>query len=342
MTDIVEWVVLALAVVAAWLSVRPAPPLDWERLWKTILATIIRGDVEASGGDAEDWWRRLSGVPYHPAGRQAVSKLTAPSLDEIPVPALEGERALVERLAAKETIRERWEAMYRDDPLAEEALLMNPAELGPAYDPASALAPKIGWEEVAQWTAETQSAVARRMQDVVVAVLGMDADPWIEAVPHARVMAIPDPDDSASLEAALLELCPRPQDRLLVVSAGGSAYALVHALHGSPSLRDRVLVVAALGPDLRSGEREQWMQENFQHLAFDTELNRQTLYMAASVVTMESLHLVDQCFPNPPVPPSGWAPIQAIDLGLLDLESQRPDLLARALWVLLCFCLSSR
>ena len=49
--SVVELVVLALAVGAGILSLRPAPALDWEHLWKIILATVIRGEVEAGEGD---------------------------------------------------------------------------------------------------------------------------------------------------------------------------------------------------------------------------------------------------------------------------------------------------
>ena len=66
----VELLVVALALVAKWLSVRPYPELEWERLWKTILATCIRGQVERSGGDQAIWWERLKGFFSH-AGRLA-------------------------------------------------------------------------------------------------------------------------------------------------------------------------------------------------------------------------------------------------------------------------------
>ena len=71
-----EIAVLALALGAAWLSIRKPSPLDWERLWKSVLATIIRGEVERAGGDQAVWWSRLRGVPFHPVGRDAGAKLT--------------------------------------------------------------------------------------------------------------------------------------------------------------------------------------------------------------------------------------------------------------------------
>jgi hypothetical protein len=342
MTTTVELLVLVLAIAAAWLSVRPSPSLDWERLWKTILATVIRGDVEATGGDAEEWWERLVVVPYHPAGRFPFGKLNSPSVDDILVPALEGERALVERLEGKSTIEDRWEEMYRRDLVAEEALMLNPAELGPSYDPEVSIGPTIDWEHVARWTAEAQSAIARRLKDVVVVVVGHDAEGLMAAVPHARVVQVPVGLQASGMEDALMSVCPQSHERLIVIAAGDSVFSLVQALHTSPSLRDRVLTVIGLAGALHSTERQQWMAEHFQHLAFDTEVNRRTLYMSVSSVSMDPMAVLDQAFPDPPEPPSGWAPIESVDLGLLPLDRQNPELLARALWVLLCFCLSSR
>ena len=337
MTTGVEILVLALAVVAAWLSVRPAPDLDWERLWKTTLATVIRGDVEARGGDFSEWWKRLSVVPYHPAGRDARTKLMAPSLEGIPVPAIEGERALVERLIEYESVADRWAEMYRNDSVAEEALTSDPDQLGAAYDPSAAIGPDVQWEDVARWTAAAQSSIARRVSDVVVAVVGFDTEPLIAAVPHARVVPVSVSDD---LVQSLLSHCSESHDRLVILVAGESVSPTIEALHADPALRDRVLAVLSVAADW-SG-KEDWLDENFQHQSFDTELNRRTLYLAVSEGSPDKVGVATQTFPDPPVPASGWAPIEAVDLGLLPVKEQNPELLARALWVLLCFCLSSR
>ena len=99
-----EIAVLALALGAAWLSIRKPTPLDWERLWKSVLATIIRGEVERAGGDQAVWWSRLRGVPFHPVGRDAGAKLNRADPADVGIPALEGERALVERLGRLDTV----------------------------------------------------------------------------------------------------------------------------------------------------------------------------------------------------------------------------------------------
>ena len=128
------------------------------------------GEVEVADGGPDQWWERLSVVPYHPAGRDAYAKLLSPQLDDIAVPALEGERQLVSRLMKVDTVSERADIMYREAEAASLALMGDPAELGPAYDPESVLAPGVNWESIAAWDSTTQAAVARRLSDAGVPV----------------------------------------------------------------------------------------------------------------------------------------------------------------------------
>ena len=335
--SVIEISALLLAVGSAILSLRPAPALDWEHLWKIILATVIRGEVEAEDGAQSAWWDRLSVVPYHPAGRNAFAKLVEASVEQVAVPALEGERALVERLAAIETPAARWQSMYRDDTQAQESLMQDPMDMGPAYDPSAPLAPGVTWDSVAHWSAPVQSAIARRLGDVIVAVIGRDVAPMMEAAPHASVISMED-----ASEDGLLGLLSHSHQRLVLVVEGEAAFGLIQTLHGAPSLRDRVLAVLSLGGRFGGEERSHWMDAHFQHLQFDTELNRRTMYAAMTDMDAGSTQSTAQHFPVPPVPPSGWAPIEAIDLGPIPLSRQDPSLFARALWVLVCFSVSSR
>ena len=334
---IIELAVLGMAITAAWLSLKPAPPLDWERLWKVALATVIRGEVEVADGGPDQWWERLSVVPYHPAGRDAYAKLLSPQLEDIAVPALEGERQLVSRLMKVDTVSERADIMYREAEAASLALMGDPAELGPAYDPESALAPGVSWESIAAWDSTTQAAVARRLSDVVVAVVGRDTEALLQAVPQVEVVAIESVDE-ASFASALTA----SQKRLVVIAEGTKVRDLISLLRDAPGLRDRLLAVIILGTDLESDVPDSWIQTQFQHKDFDTELNRRTLYMAVTDPGEGWKDASGQRFPEPPVPPSGWAPIEAVDLGPLPIAKQDPRLLARALWVLLTFCVVSR
>lgn len=327
----VEIAVLVLVAGAAWLSLRKPSELDWERLWKTALATVHRGEIEANGGGQDAWWARLEAVPFHPQGRHAAAKLNAPNPQAISIPALDGERALVERLAGLGTIEERWKRMFREESAAQDALMSDPSELGAAYDPSRVLAPGLGWERVAVWDADVQTAIARRAQDTVLAVIGRSSEPFSAAVPHAAAVQ----SETAS-EDELLALVPEAHQRLAVIAEGDAVAELLRTLHGSPALRDRVRMVVSIGATMDA----EWMAEHFGHLAFDTELNRQTPYAAITDVVDPAATIPDQRFPVPEVPPSGWAPIASMDLGVLPVSQNDPKLIARALWVVLCFSLS--
>lgn len=334
---VIEIVVFCLAGVAAWLSVKPATPMEWERLWKVILATVIRGEIQASGKDQDEWWNRLSAVPFHPAGRDVYDKLFRPDPESISIPALEGERALVEALASLDSPEARYACMFRESEIAEAALMSNPIELGKAYDPSLPLAPGVDWEAIAAWDVTVQSAIARRLNDVVVALIGMSSAELLDSLPHGSVWEVENPD-----EESLLALVKESHQRLVIIAKGDEACTALELLHGSPNLRDRLVVFISLGAHLQKDMEQGWLCQHFQHKEFDTELNRRTLYMAISDPGSTLTDSRHQTFPDPPVPPSGWTPIEAVDLGLLPLGQQDPMLFARALWVLLAFCFHSR
>jgi hypothetical protein len=338
---IVEISALGLALIAARLSLGSAPALDWERLLKVALCTVIRGQVEAGGGEGAQWWAQLRGVvPYHPAGRDPEDKLRAPSLEAIPVPALAGERALVEALQEHKTAAARWPVMYEGE-ATEDALLSDPALLGRAYDPAAVLAPGVGWEAVAAWSDDVQSALARRLSDVVLLVVGGDfARPLSQAVPHARVASVV-PASADIVGPALMAALPAASDRAVILAGGTDVVPVLRAMHAQPALRDRVLVVLSMGGAL-GGD---WMQRRFIHAEMDTELNRTTAYMDIVDVNPENplaTSWAEQRFPQPERLPSGWSPIERVGLGVLPLALQDPVALARAIWVLLAFRLVSR
>ena len=111
-----------------------------------------------------------------------------------------------------ESPAERWESMYREDEFAQEALLQNPMEMGQAYDPSGPLAPGLRWDDVAQWSSAVQGAVSRRLEDVVVAVIGRDTTPMINAVPHANVVQVED-----ASEDGLLGLLTHPHQRFVLI-----------------------------------------------------------------------------------------------------------------------------
>ena len=46
---------LCLVLALGWFSLPSAPPLAGERLFKTLLVTLLRGAIEADDGDEEQW-----------------------------------------------------------------------------------------------------------------------------------------------------------------------------------------------------------------------------------------------------------------------------------------------
>ncbi|RME26054.1 MAG: hypothetical protein D6798_07505, partial [Deltaproteobacteria bacterium] len=196
----VELAALGLAAWGIWLSLPRPPRLQWERLFKVGLSVLVAGEVERERGapDAaarEEWRRRVLGViPWHPAGRNAERKLAEPCAEEIPVPALEGERALVEGLAALADPAARFRRMYVEDEHAEDELLGDPARLGPDHDPAVVLGPDAGWDAVAAWDSGLQEVLARRLGDLLFVTDGLDPalDAALDAaVPGLRRVTLP-------------------------------------------------------------------------------------------------------------------------------------------------------
>jgi hypothetical protein len=336
----IEVLALCVAIAAAYLSVRPQPALDWERLFKISLATTIRGEVESGGGDSAAWWARVKGVVfYQPAAQRPAVLLAAPDLDTIPVPAREGERALTAALMASPEVGARWAMMFEAD-AARGALLQDPVELGAAYDPVKVFAPGVGWDEIAAWSVALQDALNRRLSELVV----IASSPWCEhlaaAAPHARVvpLSLVGEDPHADAES-IGEHLSNAADRCIILSDGEHVRGLLAALHGVPRLRDRVLAVFNLGGELDAA----WLDAHFQHEQFDTELNRRTGYFSLIDVDPAAPLARDwggQRFPEPPVPRTGWTPIEPIDLGPVPLSTVGPELLMRALWVVIAFRLA--
>ena len=202
----------------------------------------------------------MSAVPFHPAGRDVYGKLFRPDPDSISNPALEGERALVEALASLDSPDARYQRMFRESEVAEVALLSNPNELGYEYDPSAPLAPGVDWESIATWDVTVQSAIARRLNDVVVALIGMPSVELMEALPHGAVCEVENPD-----EANLLALVKENHQRLVIIAKGEGACSALQILHASPTLRDRLVVFISLGAPLQKDGDQGWMCRHFQH-----------------------------------------------------------------------------
>ncbi len=329
--DALLWAVVAvLALIAGWLSLPRPPVLDWERFFKTALVTLIRGPLEAADATAAEWLAASRArVWYHPATRHLVAKLTAPEAFEVPVPALPGERALVEDLARLEGLDQRLARTFTDEPRADEVLFDDPAELGEAYDPVPVLGPEADWEGLRRRLAHTRWVVveAPRLAEVLAAVLGPDRVVQAEAV------------DAEGLGEAAPAWLPETADRVVWLAAGAGAERVARALHASPGLRDRTRAVVAVAGRL-GGEARAWLDAHFDHAAFDTELSRTTPWFHLGFVDAghgelgePGLALRDTAWPRPADPDNGRFALETVDLGVLPgrWADTEPELLGRAL-----------
>ena len=340
--DGVLWLaVLVLLGVAGRLSIPRPPQLDWERFFKTTLVTLMRGPIEASGGNATEWLSACRArVWFNPGARDLAAKVADPSNYQVPVPALAGERALMEDLVRLADPQARLGRVFWEEPRSDEVLFDDPLLLGEAYATVPVLGPGADWEAVAQWQSTVVEGLRRRLEHTRWLVVGDEALAAALALElgEDRAVALSEQVEEG-LEKAASERVPKTSDRLIWVGVGEGAGAVVRALHGSPALRDRTRAVVAVGATL-GGEMKAWMSEHFDHAAMDTELSRTTPYFHLAFVVPgveplgeEGRPLVDTCWPMLAPPATGRVAIEAVDLGVLpgplcDLGS---GLLGRAL-----------
>lgn len=342
---LVEVAAAGLALWAAWKSLPRAPKRDWERLFKVALATVLRGEVEAEGGDVAAWQERLQVLPYHPAGRQPELRLERPDPATLPSPALEGERALVERLRGLPDAPSRWHHMFTEDHRGLDALMSDPALLGPDYDPVSRFGPEATWDAIAAWSEAWLAGLRRRLDHVVLVDFGSPlAEALREAGPGLSIVQLDPPgDDPEPCLVALAALLEDPARRLVLICPAPHVLALLQLLHANPGLRDRLLALLCPGGLLAPPAAQSWLQAHFNHTEMEPELQRAIPYL--SWVEVDPARPLDanwrgQRFPNPPVPDSGRRSIDPIDLGPLVQGALPAPVLARATCVLIGFLIA--
>ena len=328
---IVEVAALGLAGWAALKSIPRPPARNWARLFHVSLSTVFRGRVEAAEGTAEEWESVVLGrVLYNPAARAPEDLLTAPDPAGIPTPALEGERALVERLASLPDADARWRLLFQEDHRVLDALFDDPAGLGSAHDPGSNLAPDLGWDDVAGWSDALRDALGRRLDAVVLVTLGDDSlcAALASAAPHARVVALP---ADASAEPEVLRAVPEaPHERLVVFARGRAAAPLVCLLADHGDLVDRLAGVVLIGGALGGAD----VRNVFTHERLEPEVLRAVPYFSLAVVDPEDplgRSWSQQHPPEPPEPASGRVGLERIPLGAIAEPGLDPEALARAL-----------
>ena len=322
----------ALTLWAAWKTLPRPPALDAERLFKQVLATVLRGEVEAAGGELADWVNALEGVPYHPLARDTEQRLNDPGGASIPTPPREGERALLDRLSACDSPESRWRLLFRDDPRGQASLLEDPAMLGSAYDPATWFGPEATWDAVADWAAPLQQGLRRRLAHVVfVDATALFGEHGEAALPGLRTAPL-----GASLEASAKPLLDSPADRIVVIARGEHMPAVLDELVGQPTLVDRVVGVVSLGGAVAQDPKA-WRSQ-FQHAALEPEIQRTVLFVSLVDIDVDAPMArpwAVQSFVEPPLPDTGRRSIECVDLGPLDVTRVAPHALVRSLLVLL-------
>ncbi len=360
---ILDLTLFGLAVLMAVLAVRadrPRPPaLDPERLFKTVQASLLRNEVAREGGRAEAWTERvLASVLYHPAGREGWAKLEEPTSWVPPVPALPGERALLEDLSRLGPGLPRFGRLFGGDPVSRVALLDDPATLGPAWDPAGWLGPGCDWDAVATWSPPVRSALDLRLGHLRFVLVdggtdaaGAFAEALSEAVGDpARVHVLPatGPGDLGALARGLLH---DASDRVVTIALGDAGPVVLDALRTDPVLRDHTAAVVLDGcplggvpeeppPGLSVEDRAAWATAHLSQEAFDTELRRSVPWFLVQRLTPTATPPGDGRVPwalqriaEPPIPPSGRRPVAVVDLGPVPAGAGAPppSVLARAI-----------
>lgn len=373
---------ITLAVAAAGVAILagvlhwPRPPaLDGERWFKVVLATLLRGAIEERGGTADEWEAEvLRFVPYHPAGRLPELKVTDPAKASLPGRRLEGEGALLEALARRHTVAERWRYLYDEDPMGIAARLDDPAELGADYDPATWLPAGVGWDALAAWGGGdpafgeclqrrfparwvlVEGRAGRRVGPTLLDALEACLDdtvrlPWRDGAVEEAVEA---------LRAELRAQIASREDRLVLVAEEAGVALALRALAGAPDIRDQIHAVLSIGGVI-GGRRDEegpfgeersraWLASQFGQEALDTEVVRLTPYLSMQWLDRESpvpgagdLSLDAQRFPEP-LSDATVDTIEVVDLGPLPVDPDLPrEQVARALVsVVTCWVLSRR
>lgn len=357
---VVEVAAGACAVWAAIASIPRAPELDWERLFKSALSVFAwaRADISLRVGDAtergpaevlvERHWRTAvaTTIPFHPAGRDWFAKLSTPNPDKIDVPALPGERSLVEALARLEEPRHRWDrlfgaAMLEADLHGAEAL-GDPRGLGQGYDPSRLLGPEAGWAGVSEWSTAVRAGLSRRLSHIVVLLTNAPPVGDLAAqldglrVVERSLTDLQGPD-------SVLTLMDAPSDRLVWIHGGAGALEALQLVSKRPALVDRLVAFVCLGGQVSSDDIErQSLHELLGSDRLVPELQRRIpLVSVSDVDPTDPIATDDSLLRFPPLGLSGAerAGVEPIDLGALPVSLLPSEDLGKAMLLTLAFLL---
>ena len=196
----------------------------------------------------------------------------------------------------------------------------DPADFGSGYDLVSTLGMGADWETVATDMDLVRSRLLERDSSLHWVVRGGEAARAIEGmVSHFHLMEGPKEQVMENLGELLSDL----SRRVVFVGQGAAAQEWTELLHAEAGLRDRTLAVVGLEAELDAS----WLEENFNHEAMDTELERNTAFFHLDFEGREG-----RGWPQPPVPDSLRTAVVAAELGPIGVsrESEPDSLWAQA------------
>lgn len=342
---------------------RPSPPdLDGERWFKSVLATLLRGAVEDSGGTVQVWEERVHReVLFHPAGRFPAEKVLIGSQFRPPLPLVEGEQALLERFDVLATPKQRWRWMFWEEELGQAARLMDPVELGESYSPQRWIGAGFDWDGVAGAGVEFGACRQRLRSEGIRWVIFTDTSlhpvcqEWSASLKEElgeSALLLHWDENAVHLPDFLTQIndwIQAPSDRFVCLGIGRGVPLLLRTLAEDPALRDRVYAVVSIGGALRgTGEHElwgsasfnSWLEHHYDYVSLDTEMARETPYFSIGLSDMEhpnlgfaGLGLDEMIFPELPAERAPVEGVSPISLGCLPMQSDERHLAVRALWI---------
>lgn len=200
-------------------------------------------------------------------------------------------------------------ALYlsRPKPRAWQPALLYRAILGEQelrrWEPSEWLGPGMDWKKLEEPGPELTALLHRRLGDLRLLWFGGGAS----ALPGLTLTPVESGSLGSSPEQQRWEKELEQKvgkGKVVVAASGGEAMGLLKLLHEAPGLRDRCFAVVLVEPVLD----ESWIQSNFTHASFDTELNRVTPYLVLRA---------DRSLPTlvaPPEPPTGRVAVEVLDL----------------------------
>lgn len=180
---------------------------------------------------------------------------------------------------------------------------------GEPWQPSEWLGAGATWEGLMGGQPAVDTALLRRLKDLRLVCIAPDTLSVAGLVCHSLQLPELPPEGLTPAFEAVVEAVLQKHRRLVLV-AGSQAMPLLKLLHVAPGLRDRVQAVVLLDPVLDSA----WLKDNFNHVSMDTELYR----------TIPYLLMHQQALPSPlqtpPLPQTGRAAIDVVDLGVVSLQ----------------------